>query len=224
MYSRVQLKNMAINLRKLGYSYNEIINELEVPKSTLSYWLKDINLTEQQNIDLNNRLKDRVARGRLRTGIALKARRIFRENKTIKEAENDFQKYISEPFFSAGILLYWAEGTKKDTTFSFTNSDPRMVVLMVKWIKKYLILDSSLLKYRLFIHYPYRSENCEEYWAKLLDVDVNTFQKTIYKPTPHDIKKNNEYKGCIRVSITRVDPLRRVMAWQKLLIKYYDTI
>lgn len=211
-------------MRKLGHSYNEIMNELEVPKSTLSAWLKDIPLTDEQNTNLNIRLKDRVARGRLRTGIALRAKRIVRENNVVKEAEKEFTQFIGDPFFSAGILLYWAEGSKKDTSFAFINSDPNMIILMVQWIKKYLISDFSLLKYRLFIHYPYRNENCEHYWAKLLSIKVTDFQKTIYKPTPHDTKKNNEYKGCLRVSINRIDLLRKIMAWQKLLIKYYDTI
>jgi len=35
-------KEKAIQLRKLGKSYNEITKALNVPKSTLSTWLKDI--------------------------------------------------------------------------------------------------------------------------------------------------------------------------------------
>lgn len=224
MYSNVQLKNMAINLRKLGHSYNEITNELEVPKSTLSGWLKDIPLTDEQNINLNNRLKDRISRGRLRTGIALRARRIGRENDVLKEAEKEFNEFIKNPFFSAGILLYWAEGAKKNNYFSFINSDPTMVALMVKWMQKYLARDFSLAKYRLFIHYPYRNENCEGYWARILNLSYERFQKTIYKPTPHDVKKNNEYKGCLRIVITRISVLRKIIAWQKLLIQYYANI
>ena len=95
---------------------------------------------------------------------------------------------------------------------------------MVKWIKKYLISDDSLLKYRLFIHLPYKHENCEGYWASLLKIHPSDFQKTIYKPTPHILKKNLDYKGCMRIDITRIDVLRKIMAWQKLLIKYYDSV
>jgi len=224
MYSRVQLKNMAINLRKEGRSYNEIMNELHVAKSTLSGWLSDITLTDQQNIDLNNRLKDRVARGRLKTGIALRAKRIVRENRVYSEAEKEFKEYIKDPFFSVGILLYWAEGAKKNNFFAFINSDPNMVNLMLKWVKKYFHSEAALLNYRLFIHFPYKNENCEEYWARFLNVSPENFYKTIYKPTPYTVKKNIGYKGCIRMTITRIDVLRKMIAWQKLLITYYNDI
>lgn len=224
MNKNVQLKNMAINLRKEGRSYSEIVKELGLAKSTLSNWLKGIVLTEQQNIDLYNRLEDKISRGRLRTSIALKAKRIVRENRVYTEAEREFKKYIQDPFFVIGISLYWAEGSKKDGGFSFINSDPNMIVLIVKWIKKYVTNNESLLKYRLFIHYPYKDEKCEEYWAELLNVSINNFQKTIYKPTPHIVKKNPIYKGCLRIVINRIDMLRKVIAWQKLLIQYYDKI
>lgn len=38
----------AIELRKQGLSYREIRKSINVSKSTLSLWLKDIELTEQQ--------------------------------------------------------------------------------------------------------------------------------------------------------------------------------
>jgi len=39
----------AIKLRKLGKSYNEISKSLKIPKSTLSYWLRDIVLSKKGN-------------------------------------------------------------------------------------------------------------------------------------------------------------------------------
>lgn len=224
MISKVQLRNLAIALRKEGKSYNEILNEVPVAKSTISNWLRGINLTEQQYIDLNSRLKDRRARGRLRTGIALTAKRLVRENKVYAEAEKEFRLNIRDTLFSAGILLYWAEGAKKNNYFAFVNSDQDMVALMIQWIRRYFPSESLLLKYRLFIHLPYKNENCEEYWAHFLGIPVSSFEKTIYKPTPHITKKNFGYKGCIRVTITRIDVLRKMIAWQKLLIQYYKEV
>ncbi len=37
-------KEIAIKLRKQGLSYSQIKNKLDIPKSTLSYWLRDIKL------------------------------------------------------------------------------------------------------------------------------------------------------------------------------------
>jgi len=99
-----------------------------------------------------------------------------------------------------------------------------MVSLMVKWIKKYLVSNPILLKYRIFIHDAYKDEKCEEFWANLLGISLQNLQKTIYKPSSHAVKKNDNYKGCMRITITRIDMLRKMIAWQKLLIQYYDAV
>lgn len=41
-------KTLAIDLRKKGFSYSEIKKSIFVSKSTLSHWLKNLNLTEAQ--------------------------------------------------------------------------------------------------------------------------------------------------------------------------------
>ena len=45
---RFEEKQRARELRGLGWSYNDILSEVGVSKSTLSLWLRDIPLTEEQ--------------------------------------------------------------------------------------------------------------------------------------------------------------------------------
>jgi len=47
-------KGIAIELRKKGMSYLEIQNAINVPKSTVAFWIKDIKLTELQIQKLKN--------------------------------------------------------------------------------------------------------------------------------------------------------------------------
>lgn len=211
-------------MRIAGYSYSEIMGELHVPKSTLSNWLKDMPLSEQQTNLLKVRLVSKVSKGRLRASVALRSARVFRETKAFDEAIISFEKYSHNPFFTLGVGLYWAEGGKKSGYFQFTNSDPDMVVIMLNWMEKFLGISRNDAKYRLFIHSPYRNERCEEYWASVMGVNLSLFYETIYKSTQYDIKKNLEYKGCIRVTVTKIELLRKVTAWQKLLIKYYGKV
>ena len=48
-------KQVAINLRKTGQSYLQISQALEVPKSTLSYWLKNIKISKQAQEKISKR-------------------------------------------------------------------------------------------------------------------------------------------------------------------------
>ena len=52
-------RKIAIALREKGFSYNEISKKLEVPKSTLSYWLSDLKISDEAR----RRLSVRVYKG-----------------------------------------------------------------------------------------------------------------------------------------------------------------
>lgn len=224
MLSKVEIRQKAIELRRSGLSYREIMDVLHIPKSSLSNWISRIELTAEQQQKLeNNVLKGRDF-SRFKAGQTNSRKRIDRENRVTLGARSEFEINKRDNFFIMGICLYWAEGGKKTRYFQFVNSDPEMIALMIKWIEKFLNVPKERAKYRLYIHQPYAHENCEEYWGSKIGVSPSIFQKTIYKPTLHNIKKNPNYKGCFAVTITKIDLFYTLMTWQKLLIAYYKEI
>jgi len=52
---RFEEKQRARELRRQGWSYNDILKEVGVSKSTLSLWLRDIPLTDEQIASLQSR-------------------------------------------------------------------------------------------------------------------------------------------------------------------------
>jgi hypothetical protein len=220
----IELKNTAIEMRKIGNSYEDIMRVIPVSKSTLSKWMSGTDFTLEEKAYLDSKILKGREISRTKAALTIRQKRIDRENRVISEALREFEQYKKDPLFFTGICLYWAEGAKKHTYFQFVNSDSDMVSLMIKWIEKFLQIDRSSAKYRLFIHQLYANENCEEYWSSIVKVPVSKFYKTIYKPTLHKVKKNPSYKGCFRIDIARIDILRKVKAWQKLLIRYYEEI
>lgn len=224
MKKLVQEKNEAIRLRRLGYSYQDIIRHIPVAKSSLSLWLNGIILTQDELELLGKRIVEQKKNGRLKSGLVNSLRKSEREKRVSEVAKREFHENIRNKLFFVGIALYWAEGAKKSDRFQFINSDPDMIILMVKWIEKFLKVPRNDLKYRLFIRRPYEHERCEEFWGKIIQVPHQKFQKTIFKPTPHTVKRNPIYKGCLRIDIGGIYTLRKMIAWQKLLIKYYMTV
>ena len=55
MNAKVREKEKAIELRRQGLSYKQIINKLKVAKGSLSLWFKDVKLTEDEERLLNQR-------------------------------------------------------------------------------------------------------------------------------------------------------------------------
>lgn len=217
MKQRIEDKQKAIELRKLGLSYQEIMKIISVSKGTLSGWLKYLVLSPTEENHLVNQIKVRQDNGRIRASLSNRKRRIAREKISHDAAHELYVKYKEDKVFIAGILLYWAEGSKRTGEFQFINSDPDMIVFINKWLKKYFEYDQKQIKYRLFIHRNYSHENLEDFWANLLGVERNTFAKTIYKPTSLGIKRNPDYKGCLRISVSSIDSLRKVKYLIELL-------
>lgn len=217
MKLKVQEKAEAIRLRKLGHSYREILKRVPVAKSSLSGWLRHLNLTPEQVVELEKRSKILQDKGRLKVALINRAKRIERERKVFNIAKIEFENYVNDTLFNIGVTMYWAEGSKKNPNFQFINSDPKVIKIMIMWIIKYLKIPRELIGIRLYIHRPYAHENCEEFWSKIIQIPVDKFKKTVYKPTPHSIKRNPHYKGCLRLEVSKIDNYRKVMVWQKLL-------
>ncbi len=218
---RLEDKVKTIQLRKKGFSYKEIMKRIpDLSKSTISGWVKYIELTPKQQELLEKRAKTRMEKGRIKAAIKLRENRIKRMNKTIGEAEQEVSKLIGNPLFLIGLVLYWCEGTQKTNTFSFINSDPIVIKLMIKWIEKICKIPKDKIRLRLYIHKIYAHENCEKFWSKQAGIPVTRFKKTIYKSTPHTIKRNPDYKGCLRIECGGVELFRRFLGWRKGAIRY----
>ncbi|MDD3728951.1 MAG: hypothetical protein PHH50_01355 [Candidatus Pacebacteria bacterium] len=55
MTQKIKEKEKAIKLRKKGLSYNDILKEIPVAKSTLSLWLRDVGLSKRQRQKLTEK-------------------------------------------------------------------------------------------------------------------------------------------------------------------------
>lgn len=221
MKSRLADKNRAIELRKSGLSYKEIQKIISVSRGVLSGWFKHLELSEREAFDLHNNSQTKQFNGRLKASITNKNKRLEREKNAYNFAKESFEAFKNDSRFLVGVSLYWAEGSRKTGNFQFINSDPDMIKFMYEWMQKYLKVDNKTIKIRLFTHKVEDYETYLPFWANLLNVENNTFQKTIFKPTIHLIKKNLTYKGCLRLTIFSIYQLRLMRAWQKLLIEYY---
>lgn len=220
MKSKVREKEVAIRLRKKGCSYNDILRHVDVSRSTLSVWLKDLSLTQEEKASLRHRRDSNITTGRIKAAAANRRNRLLRTQELFNRSKDDFAIHKESSFFHAGLALYWAEGAKRNSYFSFSNSDVNMVELMVRWMEMFLHIDRSTLHIRLYIHKPYAHENCEQFWADRLGVKIDSFKKTIYKPTGKLIKKRPQYKGVLRIS-TNIEDLRKMQFWIQMLIEHH---
>lgn len=220
MLSKVQQRHKVIELRRQGKSYKEIMAILPVSKGTISKWCSNLPLTRKEEKYLRERSMVLQDKGRLKVALQNRERNEKRRDKIRLQAQIDFERYKKDPFFLVGLTLYWGEGAQKNNYVSFINSDISMIQIMNVWMPKFFRIEPVDIKYRLYIHKAYAKEKLEQFWSRECTIPLSQFQRTIYKPNPHTVKKYPEYKGCLRMVVSGVDYLITVCTWQECLATY----
>ncbi len=207
-------------MRKQGRTYSEIKKVIgPLAKSTLSNWLKPIELTPSQKDRIQNKMTDRGTIERQKGGWRNHQKRQERIAKIQLEAQKEFPSFSKNPLFMTGLALYLAEGSKKSERFEFMNSDPFLVKIMMKWLNKFHGISNAEVDARLYAHRLYARKKYEKFWSNFLNINLSQFHKTIYKFTPHGNKKNPDYKGCLRIDLKGSELFWKTMKWRNMLYK-----
>ena len=83
-------KNIATEMRKNGCAYSEIESSTRIPKSTLSYWLKGVKLSEPQQ----KKLKEKI----VQIAKANSERRVLKTSRLIEEIKSSSARDASAAF------------------------------------------------------------------------------------------------------------------------------
>lgn len=126
---RTELREKAIKLRiEKRLSYNAIQIKPGVPKSTLSYWLKEHPLNEDEILKLRRKawLKGEASRERFRNTMRIKRECL---EKDVYEKQRERMANLNDKsFFVAGLMLYLGEGDKKSQVrIGLANTDPAVI-------------------------------------------------------------------------------------------------
>jgi len=199
--------------KRKGLSYNEIKKELNLSKSTISFWCKDILLSEKQQ----ERLKHNQMNNQKMGALANKIKR-EKEIKIIKDsARKEIQEMGLNAFKIAGAVLYWAEGTKTQNT-GISNADPRTIEFMMRWLNKIFNKKPSQIKAYLHIHYGDDDKRIKKYWSKLTGIPLINFGKSFIKPKGTGHRTNILPNGIIKIRIAGkgTENLRhRILTWSE---------
>lgn len=213
---RLALRAKARRLRRQGLSYKEIREKVDVAKSTLSLWLKDVPLKPEHRARLYTQQIEILSRG-----TASQQERRKREiDLIIEKSFSEIAFPLSlEAYRLFGVALYWGEGNKTKN-FGFTNSDPRLVIFMIDWLKTVFNLEPTTLKAHLNIYSQQDDAALKNFWSELTGIPVANFGKSFIKPANKGSKKNNLYYGTISIYVPKATNLIHVVyAWRKAVLQ-----
>jgi transposase-like protein len=220
------MKNKAIKLRKEGKSYSEIKQLLNVPKSTLSDWLKNIKISKQA--------KDRLKSKSSVAGI----KALIKHNKTqtvlAKERAKNIQKGTMAEIMSIdktalkliGTALYLGEGGKTGNRVDFTNSNPQIIEVIMKFFREVCNVKTGQFIAQLAIHDEKLISEAKEYWSKLTGIPKGQFIKVSLAVSKYSKKrrKNRLPYGTIQIRICDVKLFNKIQGWIYGILKNLEII
>jgi transcriptional regulator with XRE-family HTH domain len=207
-------KEKAILMRKQGISISDIAAKLNMSKSTVSMWCRDIVLSADAIANISMRSESKSTKALLKYTESL---RIARQNNTEiskKRGKNTLGQLTKRDIYCIGIGLYWGEGYKRGSQeFGFTNSDPGMIKFYVKWLNTVFGVETKDLILRVSINELHRTriKLVEIYWSKLLNIPLSSFTKpSLIKTQSKKIYSNSEmHFGTLRIKVRRGTNMRR---------------
>ncbi|MGH2611769.1 MAG: hypothetical protein ACRDFB_01815, partial [Rhabdochlamydiaceae bacterium] len=139
------IKDKAISLRKEGFSIKQVESKLGIPRSTLSSWFQDIELTKKQRTQLLLNWKNGLKAAQKKGGQWHHEQGQHRRENIRKEVES-FASNVTMDKITGELILatfYLSEGTKRENCFRVANSNPIILQGIINLFRKIYPVEES---------------------------------------------------------------------------------
>jgi transposase-like protein len=200
---KTKQRDLARHLRATeGASIKEIARRIGAAQSSISRWVSDVELSEEQKAALvarayNGHVKGRTINSALR-----------RDARALAQEEGRELARQGEALHVAGCMLYWAEGSRSRNQIRFTNSDPEMVLFFSTFLRRYFHLRDADIRVtcNLFADHLERQREIERFWLDIVGLPETSLCKSTVNTYSKYSKKKRQNKlpyGTCRVTVSR---------------------
>jgi transposase-like protein len=178
VFVKPELRAEARRLRsERGMALREIAEQLGVSKSSVSLWVRDIELTPEQDAALL--AKNPVRNGQLR-GVRVYSDRCRAERIAAQE-HGRARVRARDPEFIAGCMLYWAEGSKTRNAAQLVNADPDLIATFLRFLRSCYRLPHERVAFSVncFLGNGLTLDEIQEWWLLRLGLPATCLRKSI---------------------------------------------
>lgn len=222
-------KDSAFKLRRSGKSYREIMQQLQIPKATLSDWFSKINWSKKLRVELAQTAEFKST-SRIIALDAVRGKRLARAYaEARREAQVEFASLKYNPLFIAGLMLYWGEGDKRTRgQVRLANTDPELVRLFVYFLRNACRIPTDKVKASVLIYPDLDPEKCRAYWASQSRIKTGNFHACVVITGRHKTRRLSY--GVCSAFVMSTYFKEKMLEWLRLMPrelmnrKYYATI
>lgn len=163
--------------RDEGRAIKSIAAQLSVSTSTVSRWVRDIQLTEDQLAAL--REANPILNGQ-RLGTE-RSSAIARQRRLAAQAHGRALAAVGDPLHRTGCMLYWAEGSRNRNQVVFTNADAEMLALFREFLRRCYDVGDERIAMTVNVHLGngLALRDIESWWLRRLWLPETSLRRTI---------------------------------------------
>lgn len=214
-----ELKNKAFDLRKKGSSYGQISSLLNLSKSTVSLWFKDIVWSQEVKKQLIEKSKE-DSRERLNDLNNLRNKKLVQYYlEAEEEAIKEYSNLKKDKLFITGISLYWGEGDKvfKNGIVRISNIDEKLLKVFNDFLQKICRVDIEKIRADILLYPDLNPDECLKFWSKEIKIAKDRFFKSTVIQGRH--KTNRLGNGVCIISAHDKYLKKKMLVWLDLFRK-----
>lgn len=211
------LKSTVIALRKKGRTYSEIRKVYNIPKSTLSDWLKNVKISLRIRKAMKGRSYEKWKKGneifiKKRIKDAAKARERYK-----KKASKEIKSLSAKDLKLIGSVLYWAEGSNKNRNcLRFANSNSEVIRIIMKFFREVCHISDKKIKARAHIYPGNDYSKTLKFWRKIVKLPSKNFYKPqiqVSRASKGKRKRNTLPYGTLHLTAGNTEIASKVKGW-----------
>jgi len=205
-------KERARAARAEGKSIPEIAKELNVAKSTVSFWVRDVELSAKLRRQLDKNSLDGRQKGREMIRMNKELEQEYVRKEATRLVERCFKQRDSFSWQLLAAMLFWCEGQKELTGgIKFANSDPKLVQVFLSSLRKGFEIKEQKFRALIHLHDYHNVKTQTKFWSKVTEIPIDQFQ-TPYRKPHTGVRKRENYPGCISIRYYDTSLARRLTA------------
>lgn len=204
------LREEARRLRSEGISVRSIAETLGVAKSSVSGWVRDIELSAEQRELLQRNLTNRAKYSATMSALRVKRLAAWRD-----EADAQYEAWKHDPRFAFGLGLYAGEGHKtKPAMIGMTNCDPRIIAQSIKFYE-FIGVARPQIKMEIFLHPSLCEQTALDFWGAQTGLPATQFAKVRQKVSGSSkgVTQRRQNYGICTVAVYSTSLHYKMMRW-----------
>lgn len=206
-------------MRKKGFSIVKIERDLNVPRSTLSGWLKTISLTSAQKQKLSENKNKALVAGRKKAVIWHNQQKNKRLQEAKRQALNVLNNIDTKNLNITELalaILYLGEGGKSSVDTTLGSTDPLILKFFVTCLERIYNFDINRVRCELYIRADQNPDDIKRFWSRELKIPIKNFKGVYVDKRTAGSKSYNYYKGVCNIRCNNVAIKRRLLNLSRL--------